>query len=343
MSNEMEKVDDLGATEIVESLIINNDLSALTDAERVQYYSAFCSSLGLNPLTRPFEYLNLSGKKLVLYANKNCAEQLRDIKGVSITDVRPEFSPDGTTFIVTVKAEDRSGRSDYDMGVVPLGNLHGEPRSNAMMKAVTKAKRRVSLSICGLGVLDESEISSIPDARPVEVNHESGQIQQSAVGLRSVYATPVQTTAQATPALQAQAPQASPPPATAQAMVEAMPCPIHAGEELKFRESKYGPYWSHPTDQKKEDGKSVWCSVNHQFKLNANGQPSARDAMFKSAWVEQIADLIKSVDVTEEYKQELRDDVHSGGPLWFYQTIEYLGSLPTEAVDMETISLEEDL
>ena len=334
MSNAMEKVDDLGATEIVESLIINNDLSALSDAERVQYYSAFCSSLGLNPLTRPFEYLNLSGKKLVLYANKNCAEQLRDIKGVSITDVRPEFSPDGTTFIVTVKAEDRSGRSDYDMGVVPLGNLHGEQRSNAMMKAVTKAKRRVSLSICGLGVLDESEISRIPDAKPVEVDHESGEIHQ-------VYAAPVQAAAQATPALQAQAPQASPPPATAQAMVEAMPCPIHAGEELKFRESKYGPYWSHPTDQKKEDGKSVWCSVNHQFKLNANGQPSARDAMFKSAWVEQIADLIKSVDVTEEYKQELRDDVHSGGPLWFYQTIEYLSSLPT--VEMETVEWQEDL
>ena len=333
MSNAMEKVDDLGATEIVESLIINNDLSALSDAERVQYYSAFCAAIGLNPLTRPFEYLNLSGKKLVLYANKNCAEQLRDIKGVSITDVRPEFSPDGTTFIVTVKAEDRSGRSDYDMGVVPLGNLHGEQRSNAMMKAVTKAKRRVSLSICGLGVLDESEISSIPDAKPVEVDHQSGEIHQ-------VYAAPVQVAAQATPALQAQA-QASPPPATTPAMVEAMPCPIHAGEELKFRESKYGPYWSHPTDQKKEDGKSVWCSVNHQFKLLANGQPSARDAMFKSAWVEQIAELIKAADVTEQYKQELRDDVHSGGPLWFNETIEYLRGLPT--VEMETVEWQEDL
>ena len=34
---------------------------------------------------------------------------------------------------------------------------------NALSKAVTKAKRRATLSICGLGMLDETEIASIPD------------------------------------------------------------------------------------------------------------------------------------------------------------------------------------
>ena len=43
------------------------------------------------------------------------------------------------------------------------------------MKAETKAKRRATLSICGLGMLDETEIETIPDARrqpvaaPVEI------------------------------------------------------------------------------------------------------------------------------------------------------------------------------
>ena len=328
--NAMEKVNS-GATDIVESLVINNDLSALSDAERVEYYAAFCHAVGLNPLARPFEYLDL-GKKLVLYANKNCAEQLRQIRGVSITDVQSEFSPDGTTFICTVQARDKSGRTDSDMGVVPLANLHGEQKSNALMKALTKAKRRVTLSICGLGVLDETEITSIPDAAPVAVDHESGEIRQ-------VYAAPVQAATQATtPGLQAQA--VSPQPVS-QATVEVMPCPIHDGQELKFRESKYGPYWSHPTEEKKPDGKSVWCSVNHEFKLLASGQPSARDNVFKQAWVETIGDLLKSADVSDEYKQELREDVQNGGPLWFYQTIEYLGSLPT--VEMETVEWQEDL
>ena len=328
--NAMEKVNS-GATDIVESLVINNDLSALSDAERVEYYAAFCHAVGLNPLARPFEYLDL-GKKLVLYANKNCAEQLRQIRGVSITDVQSEFSPDGTTFICTVQARDKSGRTDSDMGVVPLANLHGEQKSNALMKALTKAKRRETLSIGGLGVLDETEITSIPDAAPVAVDHESGEIRQ-------VYAAPVQAATQATtPGLQAQA--VSPQPVS-QATVEVMPCPIHDGQELKFRESKYGPYWSHPTEEKKPDGKSVWCSVNHEFKLLASGQPSARDNVFKQAWVETIGDLLKSADVSDEYKQELREDVQNGGPLWFYQTIEYLGSLPT--VEMETVEWQEDL
>jgi hypothetical protein len=37
------------------------------------------------------------------------------------------------------------------------------------MKAETKAKRRVTLSICGLGLLDETEIETIPGAAPAVV------------------------------------------------------------------------------------------------------------------------------------------------------------------------------
>ena len=37
--------------------------------------------------------------------------------------------------------------------------LKGEVRANAILKAVTKAKRRATLSICGLGWLDESEVA----------------------------------------------------------------------------------------------------------------------------------------------------------------------------------------
>jgi len=43
------------------------------------------------------------------------------------------------------------------------------------MKAVTKAKRRLTLSLCGLGWLDETEIETIPDAKPVVVQ-ETGEI-----------------------------------------------------------------------------------------------------------------------------------------------------------------------
>jgi hypothetical protein len=45
---------------------------------------------------------------------------------------------------------------------VPIAGLRGEARANAMMKAETKAKRRATLAICGLGMLDESEMSGLP-------------------------------------------------------------------------------------------------------------------------------------------------------------------------------------
>jgi hypothetical protein len=57
------------------------------------------------------------------------------------------------------------GRMDESTGVVTLGNARGDNLCNAMMKAETKAKRRVTLSICGLSMLDETEVETVPGAQ----------------------------------------------------------------------------------------------------------------------------------------------------------------------------------
>jgi hypothetical protein len=44
--------------------------------------------------------------------------------------------------------------------------LAGESLCNALMKASTKAKRRAVLAVCGLGMLDESELDTVAGARP---------------------------------------------------------------------------------------------------------------------------------------------------------------------------------
>jgi hypothetical protein len=152
------------AGEIMESIIVKGDLSKLTAMERAKYYSEVCVSIGLNPLTQPLEYITLNGK-LTLYARKNAAEQLRKVYGVSLEIVQAENV--GDLYVVRARATDRTGRTDEDMGAVPLDRLKGEALSNAMMKAITKAKRRVTLSICGLGFLDETEVDSIPNAHRV--------------------------------------------------------------------------------------------------------------------------------------------------------------------------------
>jgi hypothetical protein len=146
---------------IIEATVVRGDLSNLTPKQRTVYYVEVCKSVGLNPLTKPFDYLKLNGKE-ILYATRACTDQLRQIHGVSLRVTSRETI--GDVYVVTAQATDRTGRVDESTGAVPTGALKGEALANALMKAETKAKRRVTLSICGLGVLDETELDTIPAA-----------------------------------------------------------------------------------------------------------------------------------------------------------------------------------
>lgn len=152
-------------TSAIESALIMNDLSKLNETQRLSYYKEVCESLGLNPLTQPFEYISLNGR-LRLYAKRDATEQLRKIHGVSIQIISREKTDD--LYIVTAKATDKIGRSDESIGVITIGNLKGDNLANAYMKAETKAKRRATLSICGLGLLDETELEMIPSQQAAE-------------------------------------------------------------------------------------------------------------------------------------------------------------------------------
>lgn len=152
---------------LAERVVVLGDLDGLKPAERAAYYSRVCESVGLNPMTRPFEYIRLQGK-LTLYARRDATDQLRRIYGVSVVIVSRERHDD--VYVVTARATTPDGRTDESVGAVPLGAIKGEALANALMKAETKAKRRVTLSICGLGWLDESEVSSIASAQPVTVD-----------------------------------------------------------------------------------------------------------------------------------------------------------------------------
>jgi hypothetical protein len=144
----------------IESALIEGDLSKLSDIDRLNYFKSVCESVGLNPLTKPFDYIRLNGK-LVLYAKRDATDQLRKIHKVSINISSRENI--GDVYVVTARAKDAQGREDESTGAVAIAGLRGDALANAYMKAETKAKRRVTLSVCGLGLLDESEIDSIPN------------------------------------------------------------------------------------------------------------------------------------------------------------------------------------
>lgn len=145
----------------LERVLIGGDIGKLTPEQRVEYYMRVCDSVGLNPLTQPFDYLTLQGKT-ILYAKKTCTDQLRALHKISVVDMS-ESERDGV-MTVTVKVANADGRTDMDKGSVKTEGLKGDALANAIMKAATKAKRRATLSICGLGMLDESEVETIPNA-----------------------------------------------------------------------------------------------------------------------------------------------------------------------------------
>lgn len=165
MENTLVKID----PEIISNLVLQGDISKMSSAQRTGYYKQFCDSLGLNPLTQPFKIIKFQGKE-TLYATKDCTEQLRKIHGVSIFDLT-SVTVNGV-HVVTAKAKDKTDRTDAATGAVTIEGLKGDMLANALMKAETKAKRRVTLSICGLGMLDESEIETIPNATVTEIEEE---------------------------------------------------------------------------------------------------------------------------------------------------------------------------
>ena len=158
----------------IEAVIAQGDLSNLSAIQRVDYYIGVCKSLELNPSTRPFEYITLNGK-LTLYATRGATDQLRQSRHIGLIITSRERIDD--IYIVTARAT-MGERTDESIGAVSIRGLQAEALANAMMKAETKAKRRVTLSISGLGWSDETEVDSIPNAKPVTVDVETGEIQQ---------------------------------------------------------------------------------------------------------------------------------------------------------------------
>jgi hypothetical protein len=141
------------AHDAINALVLKGDTSKLTIEQKTQYYNAVCQTVGLNPATRPFEFLNFQGKE-VLYPNKQCAEQLRSIKRISLGG--PKISFQENLIMVEITATDSNGRTDTDYGIVDTaGRDKSLSRADQIAKAITKAKRRVTFSICGLGFFND--------------------------------------------------------------------------------------------------------------------------------------------------------------------------------------------
>lgn len=156
------------AMDILSSLVANGDLRGSTTEQRTDYYKQVCKQLGLDPMLQPFKIISVRGRE-ILYCGRSGAQQLNKLHKVSHKILARELI--SGCYMVTVNAATPDGRCTESIGVVPIQNLRGEYLCNAMMKAETKAKRRATLDLLGLGMLDETEAESIPygESLPYEV------------------------------------------------------------------------------------------------------------------------------------------------------------------------------
>lgn len=156
--------------EDIERALTIGDLAKMPPEVRIRYYLATCQSAGLNPMTQPFTPIKNQAGQVILYANATCAEQLRKRDRVSIRVLGRE--KDDGVYIVTVSASTPDGRCEESQGIVDISGLKGTALANAMMKAETKAKRRVTMALCGLGFPMDDDAHGMP----VAFNPQTGEI-----------------------------------------------------------------------------------------------------------------------------------------------------------------------
>jgi len=149
-------------SEEIENKILAGDYSKLTEAEAGKFQIALCDQLKISHISKPFDFIRMQGK-LVLYANKSCTDQLRKVWGVSVKVTEKSIDTDAGLITFTALATMPNGRTDESIAVVPCKGMSGANLANAIMKCETKAKRRVTLSICGLAITDETELDTMKE------------------------------------------------------------------------------------------------------------------------------------------------------------------------------------
>ena len=156
----------------IEKALMAGDISKMSPEVRVQFYRALCQSCGLNPLTRPFIVLKTQGGELHWYATVGATEQLRKLHRVSTRLLSRERTPDDL-YVVTVQCFTPDGRQEESQGIEYVGGLKGQALGNAMMKASSKALRRATLALCGLGM----GLAEVESGQVVPFDPQTGAVQ----------------------------------------------------------------------------------------------------------------------------------------------------------------------
>ncbi len=183
--------------EIISQVVATGDLKGLTPAQKTQYILMTCQSQGLNPLLAAQYYeIIVFQKKEILYAKKGLAEALRDSRNINCKIFSSQVDKDLGLYSVKAVASLPNGRSEESLAVLSIeveetdgwtrtadgrnipkktGKFvaaRGQELANLMMKCETKAKRRATLALCGLGIEERNfETENVYDIDDIAVKY----------------------------------------------------------------------------------------------------------------------------------------------------------------------------
>jgi hypothetical protein len=158
-------------TKMVESYVTTGDVSRLSPADRTKLYFGLCEATGLNAATNPILSLKLNGKE-IFYFGRGATDQMAAKHRLNREIVEgPELRDIGGKKIVYAKCRATHPNGRVETAVATL--LFADASSD-YMKCETKAKRRATLAILGLGMLDELEIDAIQEQTRVNLAVSAG-------------------------------------------------------------------------------------------------------------------------------------------------------------------------
>lgn len=169
------------------NLMVTGDISKMTMPQKAAFLYKLAKAEGIPPFPPPYAIGKDNSGREKIISTKNRSESLRKRDGIS-TEILysgplrmgrdgDKVLYDHSIYEVEVKGSTRDGRSAVEKGMNFIGELGkpgaimGQERVNKILGAVTKAANRVTNSLSGSGLMDETEAESVgwrPQVVPLE-------------------------------------------------------------------------------------------------------------------------------------------------------------------------------
>jgi hypothetical protein len=144
-----------------EKALAGGDLSGLTEDQRAALVIELCKHLGIKAITSPFGFFRDDVTNVLkVVIRKAGIEQLRETRGISVTDMHVQLLGDVIVYIVHGEAPQRVAgqpRKEVASGTMSLEGLIGPEKAKAFLLAETKAKHRLTLALAGIGIGEEPD------------------------------------------------------------------------------------------------------------------------------------------------------------------------------------------